>query len=85
MRRKASPSDGAAEAKLVEFGEVVVADARGEDIAFPSVSGKFKTLQLRKDFQKATVAAGLRAGSDVLPAQEPAHELRLRNRLDLFS
>ena len=56
-----------------------------EELPFPSVGRRLEALELAEDFQDAALAGELRAGSEVLPAQQPAHELRGRDRLDLFA
>ena len=85
MRRQSAPSDRAAQAELIEMRGIIVGDSAGEDEALPCIGGYFKTLQLAKDFERAMLAAHLRAGSDMLPAQKPVHELRRRDRLDLLA
>ena len=64
---------------------IVVRDSAGENEALPGIGGNLESLQLAKDFERAMLAAHLRAGSDMLPAQQPVHELRGRYRLDLLA
>ena len=85
MRRQAAPADGAGQAKLIERVGIVVGDAARQNVALPGVGGNFETLQLAQNFKRAAFAAELRSGRDVLPAQQPAHELRGRDRLDLLA
>ena len=51
----------------------------------PGVRRNFETLQLTHGLQQSAFAAQLRLRSDVLPAQQPAHVLRRRDRLDLLA
>src|SRR5690349_5981340 len=83
MRREAPPTDGARETELVEVGGIVFADATREHVAFPGVRRKFKPLQLREDFEQSALTTRFRTRRDMLPTQEPPHELRLGNGLNL--
>ena len=85
MRREASPSGHAHEAEAVERGTVVASDAAGKDVAFPSAGGDFKALQLAQDFQQSVLATQIGAGCEMLPAQQPMHELGRRYWLNLLS
>ena len=85
MRREATPTDRTVQAELVEISGIVIADTAGENVTLPRVGGKFKSLQLAKDFEESAFAPGFGAGRDVLPTQEPTHELGLAYRLDLFA
>jgi hypothetical protein len=69
---------------IESFGRIA-GDAPPQNLAFPSIRRRLKTLQLAEDFQQAALTRDLRARSQVLPAQEPAHELRGRYRLDLLA
>src|SRR5271157_274689 len=85
MRRQPSPADGASEAKLIELCRIVLVHPRRENLLLPCVRRNFKTLQLSHGFQQSSLAAQLRLRSHVLPAQQPAHELCSRNRLNLLA
>ena len=85
MRREASPAGDAPEAEMVERGTVVVGDAAGEDVALPGAGGNFKALQLAQSFQQSVLAAQGGAGREVLPAQQPMHELGRRYWLNLLA
>ena len=52
---------------------------------FPGVRGSFESLKLLQYFEHSAFAEGLRSDRDVLPAQEPAHELRRRDRLNFVA
>ncbi len=54
-------------------------------VLLPGVRRNLESLQLTHGFQQSALAAQLRLRSDVLPAQQPAHELRCRDRLDLLA
>ena len=82
VRRETSPADSSSEAKLIENFWIVIGDARGKNVAFPGVGGSFETLKLANDFERAALAENLRAVCGVLPAQQPAHELRLGSGFD---
>ncbi len=85
MRRKPSPADGAGQAELVEPGGIVVGDAPGENLPLPGIGGNFESLQLPQHIQRGAFARHLRCWRDMLPAQQPAHELRRRDRLNLLA
>ena len=85
MRREASPTGDAHEAEAVERGTVVVGDAAGENVALPGAGGDFKALQLAQSFQQSVLAAQVGAGREMLPAQQPVHELGRRYWLNLLS
>ena len=76
MRREAAPADGAGEAKIVEDFGIVVRDAARQDLRFPGVRRSFEALQLLQNFERAVFAEKARVRREVLPAQQPAHELR---------
>src|SRR5579872_1136372 len=84
MRRQASPADSASEAKLVEPSGIVICDAASQYLALPGVGGNLEALKLAEDVERGTFAEDLCAGSDMLPAQEPPHELRRRDWFDLL-
>ena len=85
MRRQAAPANRAGQAKLIERSGIVAVDARGQDLLLPGICRNFETLQLTHDFQQSALAGGLRLRRHMLPAQQPAHVLRRRDRLDLFA
>ncbi len=85
MRREASPSDGAGETKLIEDFRVVVRDAAGENLAFPGVGRSLIALELAQSFERATLAEKLCGRSDMLPAKQPARELRRADRLNFVA
>ena len=76
MRRQASPADRAGQAEVVEPFGIVIGHSSRENVALPGIRRNFEALHLAQHLQRAALAAHLRAGSDVLPAQQPAHELR---------
>src|SRR5437879_3360455 len=85
MRRQASPAHRARQTELIENLRGVIGDALPQNAMFPGIGWRFKTLQLAQNFQRAALSDELRAGSSVLPAQKPAHELRRRDRLHLLA
>src|ERR1700722_11692870 len=85
MRREASPAHRAGQAEMIEGFGSVTGDAPLQYLALPGIRGRLKALELAKNFQQTALACDLRARSEVLPAQEPAHELRGRHRLDLLA
>src|ERR1700686_4326227 len=78
MRRQTSPADRASQAELVEPLWIVVCYAPGEYLTLPRVGGDFEALKLAQYFERGPLTLHLRSRSDVLPAQQPAHELRRR-------
>ena len=85
MRRQAAPSDRSSQAEIVQGRRIVVGNAPLENFAFPGIGGRFVALQLAQDFQHSAFSEGQRSGSNVLPARQPAHELRRRHRFDLLA
>ena len=85
MRRQASPADGAGQAQLIERSGIVVVHAARQNLLLPGVRRNFETLQLAQHFQQSALAGELRLRRHVLPAQQPAHELRRRDRLNLLA
>ena len=51
----------------------------------PGIGGGLESLQLPDDFEHASFSNNLRAWGDVLPAQQPAHELSSSDRLNLLA
>ncbi len=64
---------------------IVARNSSREHKAFPRARRDFETLQLTKHFKRSVFAPYLSPGSNVLPAQQPVHELRRRHRLDLLA
>ena len=85
MRREAPPADRAGEAKIIENFGIVIGNAAREDLRFPGIRGRFEALKLLEDFERAVFAEQPRIRRHVLPAQQPAHELRRVHRLDLLA
>ena len=56
-----------------------------QNLFLPGIRRNFETLQLSQRLQQTALAAQLRLRSDVLPTQQPAHELRCRHRLNLLA
>src|SRR5208337_5696097 len=73
------------QAQLIEVRRIVVRDSAAEHKAFPRARRNFKPLQLANDFERPMFAPYLCTRSQVLPAQQPIHELRSRDRLDLLA
>src|SRR5208282_2252971 len=85
VRRQAAPSDRACQAQLIEVRWIVVGDSASEHKPFPRARRNFKPLQLADHFERSVLASHLSAGSYMLPAQEPVHELRRGDRGDLLA
>ena len=51
----------------------------------PGIGGRLESLQLPDDFEHASFSNHLRAWGDVLPAQQPAHELSGSDRLNFLA
>ena len=80
-----TPSDRASEAQLIEMGRVVIRDATSQHKPFPGICGNFEALQLADDFQRAVLTAHLCSRSNMLPSQQPVHELRGCDRFNLLA
>src|SRR5579864_2537614 len=85
MRREASPAHGARQAELIQPLRIVVRDASCENLPLPRVGGDFKPLKLPQYFKRSPFTLDLRSRRDVLPSQQPAHELGSRYGFDLLS
>src|ERR1700719_3723840 len=85
MRREAPPADRASQAELVELPWIVVGDTPREDLPFPGIRRRFKSLQLPQRFQQTALAQQLRARRNALPTEQPVHELRRSHGLDLLA
>ena len=85
MRREAAPTDGTGEAKIVENFRIIVCHAARENLALPCVRWRFVTLQLPQRFERAAFTEKLRRGGNVLPAEQPAHELRRGDGLNFVA
>src|SRR5580698_9241537 len=75
MGGETAPADRSGEAKTVEDVWIVVRDAARENLLLPRTCRRFESLQLLQRFERAALAEQLRSRRDVLPAQQPAHEL----------
>src|ERR1019366_8039036 len=80
---EASPANRARQAEVVQNFGVVVGNSPGENLPLPRICWRFKTLQLLQDFQRTVLSQNLRAWREMLPTQQPAHELSRRQRLHL--
>src|SRR5260370_31226763 len=85
MRGQAAPADGTGEAELVKQLGLVVRDAARENWALRGICGSFEALQLWQRFEQPALAEELRAGRDVLPSEDPVHELGGRYGGDLLA
>src|SRR5258708_1232223 len=85
MWREPSPAHSAGQAELIEDFGIIIADAPCQRLPFPCAGGDFESLELAQNLQRAAFITKLRAGSDVLPAQEPAHESSCRDRFNLLA
>ena len=73
--RQAQPADLALVAEPIERGVVVAAQPAADQLGFPRGRGGFPPLQPADDLGQPFDARELRAGCEVLPAQEEAHEV----------
>src|SRR5512133_2015328 len=85
MRRQTSPAHCPGQAQTVQHCRIVAPHSPPKDLAFPRICGHLKPLQLPEYIQRAALAQYLRSRSDMLPAQQPSHELRRGHRLNLFA
>ena len=85
MRRQPSPTHRPGQAKLVKPFRIVIHNAPRQHLPLPGIRRNLKPLQLPQHFQRAPLARNLRPRRHMLPAQQPLHELRRRNRLDLLA
>ena len=85
MRREPSPADRSRQAKLIQMRRIVIRDSPSENKALPRTRRNFETLQLAQHFERSMLAPYLRSRSNMLPAQQPIHELRRRDRFDLLA
>src|SRR6185369_3237122 len=85
MWRQPSPAHRPSQAKLVEPFGIVICDAPREHVPFPGVRWNFESLKLSQHIQSCTLAFDMGFWGNMLPAQQPAHELRGGDRLNLFS
>src|SRR5256885_901945 len=85
MRRESAPPNRTCEAELIEVRRIVVAQPLRQDLPLPSVRGDLKALQLPYNFPQSSLSAKLRAGGDMLPARQPAHELGGSGGFDLLA
>ena len=85
MRRQASPTNRAGEAKLIKPLGIIIGNAMREYVTLPGVGGNFKSLQLTNDLKRSAFTLQLGSRRDVLPAQQPPHELRRGDRLNLLA
>ncbi len=82
MRRQPSPDNFTGNTKLVEQLGGVLPDPPAKHVAFPGSRGNFVTLQLLDDVQRAVRPMKLRAGLQMLPVIQEAHEIARVHRLD---
>src|SRR5438270_11880756 len=54
-------------------------------MALPCIGRNFESLQLSQDLECGALTLHLRFGRDMLPSQQPAHELRRSHRLHLLA
>ena len=73
--RNPSPADRARQTELVENLRVVIRDSARQDLRLPGTGRNFEALQLPDDFEQPALAPRLRARREVLPVEQPAHEL----------
>src|SRR5580658_6358165 len=71
----AGPSPPLPPGKVDRDTRLVVEDSSPEYKSLPGVRRHFESLQLTNDLERAMLAAHLRPRSDVLPPQQPIHEL----------
>ena len=69
MRRQASPTDRAGQAKLVEPFGIVVRNTAAQDMPFPRAGRNFEPLQLAQYIKCGAFSLNLTSRREVLPAQ----------------
>ena len=85
MGRESSPTHRAGETKLIQPFGIVIDDAASQHLPLPCICRNLEPLQLPKHFERAALSRDLRSWSNVLPLQQPLHELRRGYRLNLFA
>src|SRR5260370_7506619 len=80
-----SAAHSAGQAELIEDFGIIIADAPCQRLPFPCAGGDFESLELAQNLQRAAFITKLRAGSNVLPAQEPAHKRGRSDRVNLLA
>ena len=84
MRREPAPADRAGEAELIQTSAANSRRYGGRGFAdSQALAGASKPCNWRRISRVPRSPRSLRAGRDMLPAQQPAHELRRRDRLNL--
>ena len=83
--REPQPADLAVVAQPVEPRGVVVAQPAGEQLGLPRDRGGLEALELLDHGGEPGLARELRAGRDVLPAQQEAHEVLRGRGLDALA
>ncbi len=84
-RSQSRPDRPAGEAQIVEPGELVVGEAHRQDLRLPRRGGRLESLQLADDrVERIRSLAALVLGH-VLPAEQEAHEILRRHRLDFLA
>ena len=78
MRRQPAPHDFAGQAQTIQQFRIVLGDAPRQHDRFPRRRGNFIALQLPQNLKQAVDAVQLRAGRNMLPAAQEAHEARRR-------
>ena len=85
MRRQPSPADRTGETKLVEPFRIVVGNAPRQNLPLPGVGGNFESLATAAGHRAWRARPAPVSRRNMLPAQQPAHELRGRYRLNLLA
>src|SRR5436309_2960429 len=85
MRRKPPPADASSQAQSVKDLRVVAHNSPRQNFPLPSVRRGFEPLELAEGFEHTAFTAQLGSRREVLPAQEPAHKLGGRDRLDFLA
>jgi hypothetical protein len=73
----------AGRAQVVEPGDRIVADARGQQSRFPRGRRRLEAFELREHAGERFGAADARGRRDALPVEQEAHEIARLDRLDL--
>src|SRR5208337_5139863 len=76
---------GTSETELVEPFRIVIDNAASQDLPLPGIRRNFESLQLPQNFERSSFARDLSAWGQVLPLQQPLHELSRGHRLDLLA
>jgi len=70
---------------ITDLDDKIIRNAAREDLLLPGICRRFESLQLLQRFEGAALAEQARFRREMLPAEQPAHELSGGDGLDLFA